>query len=257
MVAMLRSHHHPVGPSRSRALVSVVIALALAASCSSGNGAGGEQGTSGAGAATAPTAGDGTFPGDYRIRGTNPDGSRYRGTLAIEGDEAGSLALDWDTNGSYDGVGVAEGELLAATHGDAGTACNVGVYPIAVDGTLDGRWVSYDGRGPNQEAVAVVIPGGRGIAGSYAIEGINADGSDYSGSMDIVDAGEAFEITRQVGGFLSKGSALRVGDLLAVGFGDETCAVVAYSMGADGTLTGRWGATGVQNLGRERATPDD
>jgi hypothetical protein len=33
--------------------------------------------------------------------------------------------------------------------------------------------------------------------------------------------------------------------------------VVAYSMGADGTLTGRWGATGVQNLGRERATPDD
>ena len=151
----------------------------------------------GAGAATAPTPGDGTFPGDYRIRGTNPDGSRYRGTLAIEGDEAGSLALDWDTNGSYDGVGVAEGGLLAATHGDDGTACNVGVYPIAVDGTLDGRWVSYDGRGPNQEAVAVVIPGGRGITGSYAIEGINADGSDYSGSMDIVDAGEAFEITRQ------------------------------------------------------------
>ena len=245
--------------SRLSGVAAVVIGAALVASCASADGSGGGA-TSGTGATatTRPVVqGDGTFPGDYRIRGSNPDGSRYRGTLTIEGEEGGALALDWDTNGSYDGVGLAEGDVLASTHGDDGTACNAGLYPIAPDGSLDGRWVSYDGRGPNEEAVEAVVPGGPGIAGSYAIEGTNADGVDYSGSMDIVDAGEAFEITRQVGGFLAKGSALRVGDVLAVGFGDQTCAVVAYSMGSNGNLTGEWGATGVQNLGRERAAPDD
>ena len=251
---------HGLRPSRrasppASALV-VAVLVALLASCTSAGGSGGTSGGGGQGAA-ASVQGDGTFPGDYRIRGTNPDRSRYRGTLTIEGDEAGALALDWDTNGSYEGVGVADGDILAATHGDEGTACNAAIYPIGPGDTLDGRWVAYDGRGPVAEAVAAVIPGGPGVTGSYAIEGTNADGGDYSGSMDIVDAGEAFEITRQVGGFLSTGSALRVGNVLVAGFGDRTCAAVGYTMGPDGNLTGEWGATGVQNLGRERVTPDD
>ena len=253
MVPGLR--HSGRAARRSVALIAVLL-VALLASCTSAGGSGGASGGGGQEAA-ASVQGDGTFPGDYRIRGTNPDRSRYRGTLTIDGDEAGALALDWDTNGSYEGVGVADGDILAATHGDEGTACNAAIYPIGPDDTLDGRWVSYDGRGPIEEAVVAVIPGGRGVTGSYAIEGTNADGVNYSGSMDIVDAGEAFEITRQVGGFLSTGSALRVGDVLVAGFGDRTCAAVGYTMGPNGHLTGEWGATGVQNLGRERVTPDD
>ncbi|MBL8777308.1 MAG: hypothetical protein JNK12_15305 [Acidimicrobiales bacterium] len=255
---MTHGLRHPRRASRrAAALVAVVLLAALVTSCTSADGSGGGGASGGGPGTTVPVQGDGTFPGDYRIRGTNPDRSRYRGTLTIDGDEAGPLALDWDTNGSYEGVGVAEGDILAATHGDDGTACNAAIYPIGPDDTLDGRWVTYDGRGPIDEAVAAVIPGGPGVTGSYAIEGTNADGVEYSGSMDIVDAGEAFEITRQVGGFLATGSALRVGNVLVVGFGDRTCAAVGYTMGPNGHLTGEWGATGVQNLGRERVTPDD
>lgn len=240
---------------RSAALIAVLL-VALLASCTSADGSGGAS-EGGGPEAPALARGDGTFPGDYRIRGTNPDTSRYRGTLTIDGDETGPLSLDWDTNGSYDGVGVAQGDLLASTHGDQGNECNAGIYPIGPEGLLDGRWVSSEGRGPTEEAVASVIPGGPGIGGSYAIEGTGVDGVEYSGSMDIVDAGEAFEVTRQVGGFLSKGSALRVGNVLAVGFGDPNCAVVVYTKDANGHLTGIWGASGVQNPGREQAIPDD
>ena len=253
MVPGLR--HSGRAARRSTALIAILL-VALLASCTSADGSGGASGGDSPGT-PALAQGDGTFPGDYRIRGTNPDTSRYRGTLTIDGDETGALALDWDTSGSYEGVGVAEGDFLAATHGDEGTACNVAIYPIGPDGLLDGRWVSSEGRGPTVEAVASVIPGGPGIGGSYAIEGTGVDGVDYSGSMDVVDAGEAFEVTRQVGGFLSKGSALRVGDVLAVGFGDPTCAVIVYTKDANGHLAGIWGASGVQNPGREQATPDD
>ncbi len=74
--------------------------------------------------------------------------------------------------------------------------------------------------------------------------------------MDLVASGAAFEVIRQVGGILVRGSAIRLGDVLAVAFGDETCAVVVYQQGAGGELTGTWGAGGVRNPGRERATPE-
>ena len=249
----------PIGRSRRAGVTRAVgaglllAALALPA-CTSADGTGDAAGP---GATTTLVQGDGTFPGDYRLRGNNPDGSRYRGTLTIDGAEDGALALDWDTNGSYEGVGVAADGVLAATHGNDGDPCNAALYPIAPTGRLEGRWVGYDGSGPNTEAAAAVIPGPPGVAGSYAIEGVSGDGTEYSGSMDIVASGAAFEVVRQVGGFLSRGSAMLIGaDHLAVGFGAENCAVVAYRMRPDGHLAGKWGAEGVQTPGREEATPD-
>lgn len=246
---------------RSRALsgaVTLVAAALLAGACGSSGASDGSSATT----TVAPSGGGpttrapGEWAGDYRLRGNNPDGSRYRGTLEIEGEPDGVLTLNWDTNGSYDGVGIAEGNILAAAHGNDGDVCNAAAFVIADDGSLSARWASFDGRGPSTEDAAAVVPGPPGVEGSFAIEGVNADGNDYSGSMDIVASGAAFEVVRQVGGILVRGSAIKRGNVLAVAFGDETCAVVVYRQGADGHLDGRWGASGVRTPGEERATPE-
>ncbi len=243
---------------RTRALhgaVTLLVVALLAGACASSEGSDESSATTVAGGA-APTRAPGQWTGDYRIRGNNPDGSRYRGTLEIEGEPDGVLTLNWDTNGSYDGVGIVEGDVLAGAHGDDGDVCNAAAFVIADDGSLSARWASFDGRGPSTEDAAAVVPGPPGVAGSYAIEGVNADGNAYSGSMDLVASGAAFEVVRQVGGILVRGSAIKEGNVLALTFGDETCAVVVYRQGADGQLRGRWGASGVQTPGRERAVPE-
>lgn len=235
-------------------VVTLVVAALFASACASG---GAEDDT----AATtvpggAPTQTPGEWAGDYRVRGINPDRSRYRGTLEIEGEPTEVLRLNWDTNGSYEGVGIAEGQVLAAAHGDEGDICNAAAFTIAEDGSLSARWASFDGRGPSAEEAVAVVPGPEGLAGSYAIEGVNPDGNDYSGSMDLIKTGQAFEVVRQVGGILVRGSAMKSGNVLGVAFGGETCAVVVYRQAADGHLDGIWGASGVRNPGQERATPD-
>ena len=245
---------------RSQALtgsVAFVVAALLAGGCGGSGTSDDSSATTVAGREGPPTTrAAGEWAGDYRLRGRNPDGSRYRGTLEIEGEPDGVLTLNWDTNGSYDGVGIAEGDVLAGAHGDDGDVCSAAAFTIGADGGLTARWASFDGRGPSTEEAAAVVPGPAGVEGSYAIEGVNADGNAYSGSMDVVASGAAYEITRQVGGILVHGSAIQQGDVLAVAFGDETCAVVVYQKKADGHLTGTWGAGGVRNPGRERAIPD-
>lgn len=243
---------------RTRALHGAVtlLAVALLAGACSSSGASDDASSTTVAADQPTTRAAGEWAGDYRIRGNNPDGSRYRGTLEIEGEPEGVLTLNWDTNGSYDGVGIVEGDVLAGAHGDDGDVCNAAAFTIADDGSLSARWASFDGRGPSTEDAVAVVPGPPGVAGSFAIEGVNADGNDYSGSMDLVASGAAFEVIRQVGGILVRGSGIKLGNVLAVAFGDETCAVVVYRQGADGHLDGTWGAGGVQTPGQERATPE-
>lgn len=129
------------------ALVLSVVATLAVVGCSSGgddDGAGTTTTTSATAATTTPATTDGGsaaggWAGEYRIVGRNPDGSRYHGDLVIEGDDDGALALDWDTNGTYQGVGVADGDVLASTHGDEADQCNAAAYKIGVGGRLDAR----------------------------------------------------------------------------------------------------------------------
>ncbi len=78
----------------------------------------------------------------------------------------------------------------------------------------------------------------RPIAGSYTAAGLNADGSKYSGTTEIVEQGDAVEFTWLVQGDTMRGSGTREGRVVTVDWGAAT--PVIYVIMPDGTLHGTW-----------------
>src|SRR4051812_38701445 len=83
--------------------------------------------------------------GKYNVTGTNPEGGVYRGTLEVimRGDV---YQFRWNAGTQYDGVGVQNGNIIAAAfaNGSDGKGCGVIDYDIAGDGSLNGKW-GYSG----------------------------------------------------------------------------------------------------------------
>ena len=79
--------------------------------------------------------------GKYNVAGSNPDGGAYKGTLEVisHGDV---YQFRWNAGTQYDGVGVANGNVVAVAfaNGANGKGCGVVDYEIAGDGALDGKW---------------------------------------------------------------------------------------------------------------------
>jgi hypothetical protein len=85
-----------------------------------------------------PLAASSSFGGDYSILGTNADGSGYDGALSII--KQGKVwQLVWNVGSdTYDGIGITNGNVLAAAYG--GEGCGVALYSIQPNGDLDGVW---------------------------------------------------------------------------------------------------------------------
>src|SRR5258706_7934327 len=79
--------------------------------------------------------------GKYNVVGSNPDGSPYRGTLEVI-PHGGVYQFRWSAGTQYDGIGVANGNVIAVAfaNGDNGKGCGVVDYEISSDGGLDGKW---------------------------------------------------------------------------------------------------------------------
>ena len=78
----------------------------------------------------------------------------------------------------------------------------------------------------------------RPIAGAYTARGLNADGTAYSGTVEIVEQGMAIEMTWQVAGDTIRGQGIREGRIVTVDWGDKT--PVVYVLMPDGSLHGTW-----------------
>jgi hypothetical protein len=78
----------------------------------------------------------------------------------------------------------------------------------------------------------------RGIDGRYKSEGLNADGSSYTGTADIVQQGDAIEITWNVQGQTFRGAGLIEGRVVTIDWGEAT--PVVYVVMDDGELHGTW-----------------
>jgi hypothetical protein len=188
--------------------------------------------------------------GKYNIVGSNPDGSPYRGTLEIipHGDV---YQFRWNAGTQYDGVGVANGNVVAVAfaNGENGKGCGVVDYEITSDGSLDGKWGYW---GTNEAGTETATrTGGSGLAGEYDATGKNPNGKEYKAKLTVEAAGR--NLYRFVWSNNSDGVGVKQGTNVAVGIGGARCGFVAYEIRSDG-LEGIWGGYGTDKTGTEKAT---
>ena len=99
------------------------------------------------------------------------------------------------------------------------------------------------------ELVANAAPGDIALSeGSYKVEGKNADGSAYEGSVE--SQGKGYHLSWAVGSSSYEGNGTLAGNLLTVEWGSSM--PVVYALGSDGSLTGLWDA----GKGEETLTPE-
>lgn len=95
------------------------------------------------------------------------------------------------------------------------------------------------------------------IAGDYTVVGTNEDGSAYRGALKVIKHGDVYQFRWEAGN-QSDGVGVSNGKVVAVAFtggsNGEGCGVVSYQLLADGTLDGKWGYWGKDEMGTEKAT---
>ena len=187
--------------------------------------------------------------GKYNITGTNPDGGAYRGTLEViaRGDV---YQFRWNAGSQYDGVGVQNGNIVAAayTTGTDGKGCGVVDYDIRGDGTLDGKWGYW---GTNEAGTETATrTSGSDLVGEYDGTGNNPNGGQYKVKLTVEPAGNLY---RFVWSNNSEGIGIKRGNNVAVGIGGGRCGFVTYQVRSDGSLDGIWGGGGSDKTGTEKA----
>src|ERR1700730_512326 len=110
--------------------------------------------------------------GKYNVAGSNPNGAMYKGTLVIvpRGDV---YQFRWDAGTQYDGIGVANANVVAVafTSGGNGNGCGVVDYTIQDSGALEGTWGYW---GVNQAGTETATrTSGSGLEGEYEAAGKN------------------------------------------------------------------------------------
>jgi hypothetical protein len=181
--------------------------------------------------------------------GSNPDGGQYKGALEVI--SHGSVyQFRWNAGTQYDGVGVANGNVVAVAFasGTNGKGCGVVDYEIASDGALDGKWGYWGMNDAGTEKAAPV--GGSGLAGDYDATGRNPDGKQYKAKLTVEPAGNLY---RFVWSNNTDGVGVKQGTNIAVGIGGARCGFVAYEIKPD-ALEGIWGGYGTDKTGTEKAT---
>ena len=188
--------------------------------------------------------------GKYNIVGTNTGGGSYKGTLEVlaHGDV---YQFRWNAGTQYDGVGVANGNVVAAAfaNGTNGKGCGVIDYDIKGDGTLDGKWGYWGVNDSGSEKATRTS--GSALEGVYDATGKNPDGKEYKATLTVELAGSLYRFSWSNN---TEGVGIKQGNNVAVGIGGSRCGFVAYQIKSDGTLDGIWGGYGGDKTGTEKAT---
>jgi hypothetical protein len=87
--------------------------------------------------------------------------------------------------------------------------------------------------------------------------GSNTGGSVFIGTLEVIKRGRVYHF-RWNAGAQSVGVGVTNGNIVAVAFASgadgKGCGVIDYTIQSDGTLDGKWGSWGVNEMGTERAT---
>jgi len=188
--------------------------------------------------------------GKYNVTGSNPTGTVYKGTLEVikRGDV---YQFRWNAGEQYDGVGVANNNIVAVAFasGANGKGCGVIDYVIEGDGKLVGKWGYW---GVNEAGTETATrTSGSGLVGEYDATGTNPDGKEYKASLTVEPAVNLFRFTWSNN---TEGLGIKRGENVAVGIGGARCGFVTYEIQSDGTLDGIWGGYGTEKTGTEKAT---
>lgn len=196
--------------------------------------------------------------GTYSIGGYNADdGSSYSGSLSIEVNNTNAQVTDvvydlaWNTGGTSYGTGILINDILAASFG--GNSCGAVFYTADANMNLTGIWVTLEPKELGTES-AIPYSAPASFEGSYSVQGTNSNGSGYSGSLDIVQKGEVWQLVWNVGSDVFDGVGITSGNVLAAAYGGAGCGVALYAVQPNGALDGIWGVWGTNSLGTEYAT---
>ena len=95
------------------------------------------------------------------------------------------------------------------------------------------------------------------VAGHYNIVGTNPNGATYKGTLEVITRGDVYQF-RWNAGTQYDGVGVQNGKIVAVAFANgadgKGCGVVDYDVKSDGTLDGKWGYWGTNEVGTESAT---
>jgi hypothetical protein len=93
-------------------------------------------------------------------------------------------------------------------------------------------------------------------SGSYDIQGVELDGTEYSGTLEIAKVGDVYELTYSLeDGTRQKGSAVGDDTFLAYGYADdEELGVGLMNAKGDGRWEGIWTRVGADKMSIENWT---
>jgi uncharacterized caspase-like protein len=186
-----------------------------------------------------------TLTGVYRASGTNPSGSQYTGMVALEEDNEDFKLTWWICKDVFQGSGHFAGKMLVINWGDKTPV----IYSFGNEGALDGEWADGSARetltpiGTAAAAADDVPP----REGEYRVEGRNADGQGYKGTVTIIKDAKAYRLSWKVGDSEYQGEGSFAGNLLTVNWGSTTPIVYAL-----GSRMGLWDG----GHGEETLTPE-
>jgi len=192
--------------------------------------------------------------GNYHVHGQNPDGRTYEGALHVEqkGDVYG---VTWESGGTTHGTGVFAGNQFVVAYGEA--ACGVIAYRREGAGILQGVWAMPNSTATGHETATPSSSGGTSVVGDYVVSGSNTDGTPYKGALFVNDQGDEHKLLfGWRTGQDSRGFGFSHQGVIAAAYGASSCGLVSYTLGADGSLDGRWSMF-KGGFGSEQATKAD
>jgi len=95
------------------------------------------------------------------------------------------------------------------------------------------------------------------LASTYDEVGTNADGSKYTGTVDVdVISNTTFKIRWKIGSTVYSGFGMRMNDTLAATYTvNGEPGLIIYKVGDDGVLSGIWSIRGQNGSGTDRLIP--
>jgi|GEM_PF-2296004 len=188
---------------------------------------------------------------NYTVAGSNSDGSPYQGTMNVTpaADNTTAAITQQIGDSVFNGIGIVQGNIASVVLGAEG--CGVASYEIQDNGDLIGIWTVTGATTVASENATPI-----NISGAHNIAGTNPDGTTYTGTAQVTADNQVHTVDYNINGTFP-GVGIMRGNVVAVGFGGETCSVASYFVYPDGTLVGLWSLVGTNVANSEVAMRSD